>query len=126
MSIISGQDHSALCPGFVNTRISETERYRENSAAAKDEDKGFVDAVHAGMSPAVVGRFAIEQLKQDALYIFTHPGTRGEVEERFPKVAAAFDVTESSALINSDPDARRIANKEDVEGLYSYPDSARL
>ncbi len=71
------------------------------------------------MSPAVVGQFAFEQLKQDALFIFTHPGTRGEVEERFPRVAAAFDVTEASALINRDPDAKRIADKEGVGDLYS-------
>lgn len=110
---------SALCPGFVNTRIAETERYDENSNAAGDMDKGFVGAVESGMSPEVVGQFAIEQVKQGALFIFTHPGTRGEVEERFPRVSAAFDVTEASALINSDPDAKRIADKKDVGDLYS-------
>ena len=82
------------------------------------EDLGFADAVQSGMSPDVVARFALEQLQQGALYIFTHPGTRGEVEERWPNISAAFDETEASEVINSDPDAQRVAHKSDVEDLY--------
>ena len=66
----------------------------------------------------VVADFALQQVEMDALYIFTHPGTRGEVMGRWPKIGAAFDAAAASELINSDPDAARIANKDEVEDLY--------
>ena len=109
---------SALCPGFTNTRIAETERFAGNREAQAGRDGGFADAVDAGMSPDVVARYAMEQVQQNALYIFTHPGTRGEVAQRWPVISAAFDATDASDSINSDPDARRVPTKEGVEELY--------
>jgi NAD(P)-dependent dehydrogenase (short-subunit alcohol dehydrogenase family) len=109
---------SALCPGFTSTRIADTGRFEGSGDDDSGRDLGFSEAVQSGMSPDVVARFAIEQLQQGALYIFTHPGTRGEVEARWPKISAAFDATEASDLINSDPDAQRVARKDDVEALY--------
>ena len=109
---------SALCPGFTNTRIAETERFAGNQEAEAGKDSGFVDAVEAGMSPQVVATFTLEQIQQDALYIFTHPGTRGEVAERWSVISSAFDATDASEVINSDPDAQRIARKDEVDSLY--------
>jgi NAD(P)-dependent dehydrogenase (short-subunit alcohol dehydrogenase family) len=109
---------SMLCPGFTNTRIADHDRYESNDSGVGGEGSAFGDAVQTGMSPAVVAGFALEQIQQNALYIFTHPGTRGEVEARFPKISSAFDATDASELINSDPDAKRIAEKESVSGLY--------
>jgi len=97
---------SMLCPGFTNTRIAE---HAESSV---------VDAVKSGMSADIVARFTLEQIQQEALYIFTHPGTQDEVEERFPRISAAFEVTAASDIINSDPDSKRIAKKFDVEDVY--------
>lgn len=108
---------SALCPGFTNTRIAETERFEGNREGASVGGMGFGAAVESGMSPDVVATFAIQQVQEDALYIFTHPGTRGEVQERWPKISSAFDAAEVSEVIINDPDARRIADKGDVEGL---------
>lgn len=109
---------SALCPGFTHTRIADTGRFEENREGGEHEAKGFGQAVEAGMSPDVVARFALDQIEQDALFIFTHPGTRGEVAQRWPVISAAFDSTEASDVIMADPDARRIPSKEDVEDLY--------
>lgn len=109
---------SMLCPGFTNTRIADHGRFESSDSNTEDKDSGFGDAVQSGMSPAVVAGFALQQVQQNALYIFSHPGTRGEVEERFPVISAAFDVTDASELINSDPDAGRVAEKDGVSGLY--------
>ncbi len=109
---------SMLCPGFTNTRIAQMQRYGDSEAGNDGADSAFGQAVQAGMSAAVVAGFTIEQVQRDALYIFTHPGTRGEVEERFPQISAAFDVTDASELVNSDPDARRQAQKDEISKLY--------
>lgn len=105
---------SVLCPGFVNTQIANTERYGKESF-----DESLKEAVDAGMSADVVAQYAIDQVQAGALYIFTHPGTRGEVLERFDLVNEAFDATEASAVINSDPDSQRVADRDTTEDLHS-------
>jgi NAD(P)-dependent dehydrogenase (short-subunit alcohol dehydrogenase family) len=102
---------SALCPGFTNTRIAETERFDGNREGEAGKESGFSEAVGAGMSPDVVARFAVEQVQKDALFIFSHPGTRGEIADRWRVISAAFDETDASELINSDPDSKRVARK---------------
>lgn len=109
---------SMLCPGFTNTRIADTGRFEKNIEGAGGESKAFAQAVETGMSAEVVAAHAIDQVQQGALFIFTHPGTRGEVEERFPKISAAFDATDASTVIRSDPDSKRVADKDDVADLY--------
>jgi NAD(P)-dependent dehydrogenase (short-subunit alcohol dehydrogenase family) len=109
---------SALCPGFTNTRIAETERFDGNQESDAGKDSGFVEAVEAGMSPEVVAKFTLEQIQRDALFIFTHPGTRGEVADRWSVISGAFDATDASEVINSDPDAQRVARKDEVDSLY--------
>jgi NAD(P)-dependent dehydrogenase (short-subunit alcohol dehydrogenase family) len=112
---------SALCPGFTNTHIADNGRFEGSGEGDGSQDMGFAGAVESGMSPDVVARFAIEQVRQGALYIFTHPGTRNEVEGRWPNIAAAFDAADASEIVNSDPDAKRLAHKGDVEELYRKP-----
>jgi NAD(P)-dependent dehydrogenase (short-subunit alcohol dehydrogenase family) len=109
---------SALCPGFTQTRIADTGRFKENLEGEKSAELGFADAVEAGMSADVVAQYAIEQIQTDALYIFTHPGTRDEVMDRWPVISAAFDRSDASDLINSDPDAHRVASRSDADDLY--------
>lgn len=109
---------SALCPGFTQTSIADTGRFEGNQEGDQSSDLGFVEAVESGMSPDVVAKFALEQIQQDALYILTHPGTRDEVAERWQVVENAFDTADASELINSDPDAKRIASRDDADELY--------
>jgi NAD(P)-dependent dehydrogenase (short-subunit alcohol dehydrogenase family) len=106
---------SVLCPGFVNTRIADIARYESEGDEANNPE--IAAAVKEGMSPEVVAKFALEQIQSDALHIFTHPGTRGEAMERFQQIADAFDRTEASEIINSDPDARRISEKKIIEDM---------
>jgi NAD(P)-dependent dehydrogenase (short-subunit alcohol dehydrogenase family) len=109
---------SALCPGFTKTRIAESERFDGNQENDAGKGGGFVQAVEAGMSPDAVAKFTMEQIQRDALYIFTHPGTRGEVALRWSDISHAFDATDASEVINSDPDAQRVARKDETDGLY--------
>jgi NAD(P)-dependent dehydrogenase (short-subunit alcohol dehydrogenase family) len=104
---------SILCPGIVNTGLADSLQAEHGHG---DE---LAEAVKAGMSPAVVAEYTLEQVIKNALYIFTHPGTRAEVEERFPLISTAFTETEGSALILSDPDSKRAPTKGDTEVLSS-------
>ncbi len=105
---------SVLCPGFVATDIAQTARY-----GADEFDSDLQAAVSAGMSPAVVAQHAVDQLRKGAFFIFTHPGTRGEVLERFDSLAGAFDATDASEVIHGDPDSQRVADRETTENLHS-------
>jgi NAD(P)-dependent dehydrogenase (short-subunit alcohol dehydrogenase family) len=109
---------SALCPGFTRTRIADTGRFEENQEGHKSIELGFVDAVEAGMSPDVVAKYTIEQIQRDALYIFTHPGTRDEVAQRWSVIQRAFEESQASELIASDPDSKRVASRDKVNEMY--------
>ena len=106
---------SVLCPGFVNTRIADVDRYQASAATSNNPE--VMDAVSRGMSPDVVAAFVLEQMQAGALHIFTHPGTRDEAMERFSRIQAAYAVTAASEIINSDPDARRVASKDTIEDM---------
>ena len=106
---------SVLCPGFVNTQIADIARYDSAQGVAANPE--VAEAVEQGMSPEVVARYTLQEIQNDSLYIFTHPGTRDEAMERFEAISVAYDRTTASEIINSDPDAQRIARKGIVEDL---------
>ena len=107
---------SVLCPGFVNTKIADIGRY---AASHVEQNNAEVEAsVRQGMSPEVVAEYALQQIQSDALYLFTHPGTREEAMERYQHIASAYDSTAASELINRDPDAQRAASKASIEGMH--------
>ena len=97
---------SVLCPGFVRTRIHESGRARQD----KYGGTGEVDAlgggaseaaqmVLSGIDPDVVGARVIEAIRDNDLYIFTHPMFKEFVAARFAGIMAAFDKSaESDAL----------------------------
>ena len=103
---------SALCPGFVNTRIAETQRYEQLPDAVSGP---LAEAVASGMAPEVVAEFAVEQTLSGHLFIFTHPGTHAEIRNHAERVDQAFARTASSKLLATDPDAQRTASREDTE-----------
>ena len=47
--------------------------------------------IGAGLDPASVAARVLAAIRQDELYIFTHPGMRAEVEPRFAAILAAMD-----------------------------------
>ncbi len=105
---------SMLCPGFVSTRIAETSRYDQGGTDNTD----LLQAVAQGMSADTVASYAIDRLLAGDRYIFTHPGTRGEVTERFQQIEKAFQRTETDRRILSDPDSARVASRSDTEEIH--------
>jgi len=91
---------SVLCPGFVRTLISESERnrppylsaVREAEEAQKELMRALVDS---GIEPSAVGARVVRALREGAFYIFTHPEMRFAVEARFEEILRAFDYAET-------------------------------
>ncbi len=105
----TGVGASALCPGVVNTRISQSARNRPEAAGGpvSEEDMGPPLDLPPGMEmPRIIGanvrepdemaQRVVEGVKNNDLYIVTHPETREAVEERFAAIMAAFDKLEAT------------------------------
>jgi NAD(P)-dependent dehydrogenase (short-subunit alcohol dehydrogenase family) len=92
---------SVLCPSFVRTRIHESgrnrpERYGETQTPDPASPAGqmfaFIAAsIAAGLDPADVAARVLAAIRDDELYVFTHPESRNEVDERFAAIQAAMD-----------------------------------
>lgn len=98
---------SALCPGFVRTRIHESGRARQD----KYGGSGVVDPgvgatpgeaaqnVLSGIDPDTVGQRVFEGVRDNDLYIFTHPPFKEFVQARFNAILAAFDKSAQSEAL---------------------------
>ncbi|MCA6097080.1 SDR family NAD(P)-dependent oxidoreductase [Bradyrhizobium australafricanum] len=92
---------SVLCPSFVRTRIGESGRNRgEQYGPTRQLDPASPMAavvaeiarrLEAGLDPASVAGQVLAAIRDDQFYIFTHPGMRAEVEQRFSAILAAMD-----------------------------------
>src|SRR5947199_8857959 len=91
---------SVLCPSFVRTRIGESGRNRpERYGEAPPLDPASPAAtmvaeiarrLESGLDPAEAAARVLSAIRQGELYVFTHPGMRGEVNERFAAIHAAM------------------------------------
>src|ERR1700730_5065139 len=92
---------TVLCPGFVRTRISGSgrnrqERYGPARAPDPASPAGRLAAESArlqavGLDPADIAAHALTAIREDELYVFTHPEMHGEVKERFAAIVSAMD-----------------------------------
>jgi NAD(P)-dependent dehydrogenase (short-subunit alcohol dehydrogenase family) len=92
---------SVLCPSFVRTRIGESGRNRpERYGEARPLDPNSPAAalvaelarrIEAGLDPADVASRVMAAIRNDELYVFTHPNMRAEVDCRFAAIQAAMD-----------------------------------
>lgn len=92
---------SVLCPSFVRTRIGESGRNRpgrygesqplDPASPAAGMVAEIARQIEAGLDPATVATRVLAAIREDELYIFTHPGMRAEVETRFAAILAAMD-----------------------------------
>ena len=70
---------SVLCPGFVQTRIAESDRNRpawapERNVEGAEELRAVIQAmVDGGIPPAAVADRVIDAVKTNTFYILTHP-----------------------------------------------------
>jgi NAD(P)-dependent dehydrogenase (short-subunit alcohol dehydrogenase family) len=94
---------TVLCPGFVRTRIGEShrnrpQRYGPAPAWPSGSRAGMLAVqvaalVQAGMDPADVASQVLRAVREDRLYVFTHPEMRGETEQRFAAILEAMDAS---------------------------------
>jgi NAD(P)-dependent dehydrogenase (short-subunit alcohol dehydrogenase family) len=83
---------SVLCPGFVQTRIAESERNRPEWAPDRDvegaeELRGVVqDMVDGGIAPTTVADRVIDAVRTNTFYILTHPELDGAITTRFEDI----------------------------------------
>ncbi|PRC95021.1 SDR family NAD(P)-dependent oxidoreductase [Solimicrobium silvestre] len=86
---------SVLCPGWVNTRIIESERHRasEDRTDVAKLDKvsiktglAVTKAVQAGMSAEQVASATLDAVKHNQFYILTHPYTIQGIEVRMQDI----------------------------------------
>jgi NAD(P)-dependent dehydrogenase (short-subunit alcohol dehydrogenase family) len=99
---------SVLCPGFVQTRIHESFRNKQarygglgQCASGLGETRAQTAAmVNAGIPIEPVANRVVEAIKDNDLYIFTHPEFRVAVQMRFANIMASFDKSEKSAALS--------------------------
>ncbi|RIK07244.1 MAG: hypothetical protein DCC49_10455 [Acidobacteria bacterium] len=96
---------SVLCPGWVKTRIADSERNRppELSRTAEPDAAGQVmremlnQVIESGIEPAIVGEMVADAIEEDRFYIFPHPEMLGGFKSRADKIlngeSPAFDAT---------------------------------
>jgi NAD(P)-dependent dehydrogenase (short-subunit alcohol dehydrogenase family) len=99
---------SVLCPGFVQTRIHESFRNKPSRYGVQDtvsvglgETRAQTAAmVNAGIPIEPVANRVVEAIKDNDLYIFTHPEFRAAVQMRFANIMAAFDKSDKSKALS--------------------------
>ena len=102
-----GINVSVLCPAFVQTRISESQRNRPakyqseitNSSARNSFSNNTRQMVEHGIEVSIVGKRVVEALNQGELYIFTHPNYRPIMQNRCAAIDEAFERAAQSPLL---------------------------
>jgi NAD(P)-dependent dehydrogenase (short-subunit alcohol dehydrogenase family) len=103
---------SVLCPSFVQTNIGDSGRNRPPELAATETDTAQAEAFRlmirdllaAGIPPSVAADRVMDAIREEKLYILTHPETKPAllrhiedvIAERNPDLAAGI-VSESAA-----------------------------
>jgi NAD(P)-dependent dehydrogenase (short-subunit alcohol dehydrogenase family) len=92
---------SVLCPSYVRTGIGESgrnrpQRYGTTQTFDPASPVGMMVAritenIQAGLDPSDVAARVLAAIAGDEFYVFTHPGMREEVDERFAAIEAAMD-----------------------------------
>jgi len=92
---------TVLCPGYVRTRIGESGRNRpQRYGPAQPPDPAspagllvaqLAERLQSGLDPSDVAARVLAAIREEELYVFTHPETRDELEDRFAAIMAAMD-----------------------------------
>ena len=76
---------SVLCPGPIDTAISESGRNRPGDLPPRVEtstDRVLREMIDGGMPPKQVAEIVLEGIRAERFYIFTHDDTKKDVERR--------------------------------------------
>lgn len=99
---------SILCPGFVQTRIHESQRNKparygsaENVQLGLGQSREQAAAlVNSGIPVEPVANRVVEAIRDNDLYVFTHVEYRPLVEMRMMQALAAFDKSAQSKALS--------------------------
>jgi NAD(P)-dependent dehydrogenase (short-subunit alcohol dehydrogenase family) len=98
---------SVLCPAFVRTNISNSQRNRRpEERQVRDADTVAVlkKLVDEGMAPEMLAARVVEAIEDNELYVFTHPELKPVLEARFSAILTAMDkAARSPALADHQP-----------------------
>jgi len=89
---VTGVGVSVLCPGFVQTRIAESDRNRPAWAPDREvegapEMRAAIQAmVEGGITTASVADAVLDAVRNDTFYILTHPELDEAVRTRFEDI----------------------------------------
>jgi NAD(P)-dependent dehydrogenase (short-subunit alcohol dehydrogenase family) len=96
---------SVLCPGFVQTRILESDRNRPAGLASGTERprpaelaEAVETAIREGLPPAEVARQVVEAVRADRFYVLTHVEYANAIRERLEDVLAGEDIRPMTIL----------------------------
>jgi NAD(P)-dependent dehydrogenase (short-subunit alcohol dehydrogenase family) len=87
---------SVLCPGWVRTRITESRRNWPNDYGAPPAPRSgpiaerIAELVRTGMEPSAVAALVLAAIRNNELYVFTHPHMRSPLEARVENFLAAY------------------------------------
>lgn len=90
-------DVSVICPGFVNTRLSDAERNRpielkntlESAKPSPQKQKAeemFRSGVANGMAPELIADKVFDAIKKKKFYIITHEGSKKLIKQRMEDI----------------------------------------
>lgn len=86
---------SVLCPGVVNTDISNAGRNRQakygGAYATAAEDFVLATLAKSGTDPLVFGRWVVKAIERNQLIVVTHAQDRDQVAARHARIMQAFD-----------------------------------
>jgi NAD(P)-dependent dehydrogenase (short-subunit alcohol dehydrogenase family) len=85
---------SVLCPGWVNTQLMDSERNRPtelmNDQEATPTVEAFKETVRgllvAGLTPEAVADHVVNAIKQEKLYVLTHPDMKEAIRTRMENI----------------------------------------
>jgi len=89
-------DVSVLCPGWVRTRIGESDRNRPaglepppNDDPAREMAREFVrQLIETGMAPSEVAGHVVDAVRSGRFYVLTHPDMNDSIRRRAEEVVA--------------------------------------
>ncbi|MBN2321443.1 MAG: SDR family NAD(P)-dependent oxidoreductase [Acidobacteria bacterium] len=88
---------SVFCPGLINSRIYESEKVRpsrfsspDNTARSQEMMDKLPEIHKAGMEIEEVGEKVLAGIKNNSMYIFSHPEFKDELQELFDIVLDAL------------------------------------
>ncbi len=93
---------SVLCPGFVRTNIGRGHRNRPGGPRPSGNPEGDAimrGLIEGGMEPAMLAARVLEGIRDDELYIFTHPELKPAFEARCRDILGALERAAASPAL---------------------------